>query len=151
MKKTIIIGEDNFENLINQDGYYVDKTRIIEDILDSKGGVKLFPRPRRFGKTLLMSMLNNFFDIDKKEANKEVTPKRRHHNKSNVAKLKLLVTVVNKSKVLFYLHLLEEYEIKSASNIFYKKSSTMEQDEIKQYLLKKGYKNENINRAIENI
>ena len=47
----------------------------------------------------------------KKEANKEVTPKRRHHNKPNVAKLKLLVTVVNKSKALFYLHLLEEYEI----------------------------------------
>lgn len=46
---------------------------------------------------------------------------------------------------------LEEYEFKSASNIFYKKSSTMEQDEIKQYLLKKGYKKENINRAIENI
>lgn len=47
----------------------------------------------------------------KKEANKEVTPKRRHNSKSNVAKLKLLVTVVNKSKALFYLHLLEEYEI----------------------------------------
>lgn len=46
---------------------------------------------------------------------------------------------------------LEEYEFKSALNIFYKKSSSMEQDEIKQYLLKKGYKNENINRAIENI
>ena len=46
---------------------------------------------------------------------------------------------------------LEEYEFKSASNIFYKKNSSMEQDEIKQYLLKKGYKNENINRAIENI
>ena len=46
---------------------------------------------------------------------------------------------------------LEEYEFKSASNIFYKKSSSMEQDEIKQYLVKKGYKNENINRAIENI
>lgn len=46
---------------------------------------------------------------------------------------------------------LEEYEFKSASNIFLKKSSSMEQDEIKQYLLKKGYKIENINRAIENI
>ena len=46
---------------------------------------------------------------------------------------------------------LEEYEFKSASNIFYKKYSSMEQDEIKQYLLKKGYKNENINRAIDNI
>lgn len=46
---------------------------------------------------------------------------------------------------------LEEYEFKSASNIFLKKSSSVEQDEIKQYLLKKGYKIENINRAIENI
>ena len=46
---------------------------------------------------------------------------------------------------------LKEYEFKAALNIFYKKSSSMEQDEIKQYLLKKGYKNENINRAIENI
>lgn len=56
MKKTIIIGEDNFESLITQDGYYVDKTKIIDDILDSKGDVKLFPRPRRFGKTLLITI-----------------------------------------------------------------------------------------------
>jgi len=70
--KKIIIGEDNFENLINQDGYYVDKSKIIEELLDSGGGVKLFPRPSRFGKTLLISMLNNFFDIDKKEKNKDL-------------------------------------------------------------------------------
>ena len=44
---------------------------------------------------------------------------------------------------------LEEYEIKSASNIIYKKSASMEQDEIKQFLLKKGYKTENINKAME--
>ncbi len=44
---------------------------------------------------------------------------------------------------------LEEYETKSASNIIYKKSASMETEEIKQYLLKKGYKLENINRAIE--
>ena len=44
---------------------------------------------------------------------------------------------------------LEEYETKSASNIIYKKSASMESDEIKQYLLKKGYKIENINKAME--
>ena len=44
---------------------------------------------------------------------------------------------------------LEDYEIKSAENILYKKSISMEQEEIKQYLLKKGYKMENINKAIE--
>ena len=46
---------------------------------------------------------------------------------------------------------LEEYETKSASNIIYKKSDSMEQDEIKQYLLKKGYKMDSINRAFEEI
>ena len=68
---------------------------------------------------------------------------------------KLASKGLNKSDIEEYIYEnkdeLEEYEIKSASNVFYKKSSSMEQDEIKQYLLKKGYKNENINRAIENI
>ena len=44
---------------------------------------------------------------------------------------------------------LEMYEIKSAANIFYKKSNSNDQEEIKQYLVKKGYKIENINKAIE--
>lgn len=68
---------------------------------------------------------------------------------------KLASKGLNKSDIEEYMYEnkdeLEEYEFKSASNIFYKKSSSMEQDEIKQYLVKKGYKNENINRAIENI
>ena len=68
---------------------------------------------------------------------------------------KLASKGLNKSDIEEYIYEnkdeLEEYEIKSASNVFYKKSSSMEQDEIKQYLLKKGYKNENINRAIDNI
>ena len=45
---------------------------------------------------------------------------------------------------------LEEYEIKSAENIIYKKSASMEDDEIRQFLLKKGYKTENINKAFDN-
>ena len=68
---------------------------------------------------------------------------------------KLASKGLNKSDIEEYMYEnkdeLEEYEFKSASNIFYKKSSSMEQDEIKQYLVKKGYKNENINRALENI
>ncbi len=44
---------------------------------------------------------------------------------------------------------LEQYEVQSAKNIFYKKQASMEQEEIKQYLLKKGYKKENINKAME--
>ena len=69
-------------------------------------------------------------------------------------KYKLLAKGLNKDDIEDYLYEnkedLEEYEIKSASNIIYKKSSTMEQEEIKQYLLKKGYKNDNIKQAFEN-
>ena len=68
-------------------------------------------------------------------------------------KYKLLAKGLNKNYIEDYIYEnkeeLEEYEIKSISNIIYKKSLSMEQDEIKQYLLKKGYKSENINKAIE--
>lgn len=68
-------------------------------------------------------------------------------------KYKLLAKNLNKNDIEDYLYdnkeELEEYEKKSAGNIIYKKSSSTEQDEIKQYLLKKGYKIENIQKAIE--
>ena len=67
-------------------------------------------------------------------------------------KYKLLAKGLNKNDIEDYIYEnkeeLEEYEIKSISNIIYKKSLSMEQDEIKQYLLKKGYKRENINLAM---
>ena len=62
MKKALPIGVDNFERLI-KDGYcYIDKTLLIKELLDLKGGVNLFTRPRRFGKTLNLSMLRYFFE-----------------------------------------------------------------------------------------
>ena len=56
------IGVDNFEDLITKGYYYVDKTLLIKDLLDKKGKVNLFTRPRRFGKTLNMYMLRYFFE-----------------------------------------------------------------------------------------
>lgn len=68
-------------------------------------------------------------------------------------KYKLLSKGLEKNKIEDYIYNskdeLEEYEIKSAQNIIYKKSSSMEEDEIKAYLLKKGYKVESINQAME--
>ncbi|WP_300713314.1 AAA family ATPase [uncultured Acetatifactor sp.] len=62
MKKALPIGIDNFERVI-KDGYcYIDKTILIKELLDLKGGVNLFTRPRRFGKTLNLSMLRYFFE-----------------------------------------------------------------------------------------
>lgn len=74
MKKPLPIGVDNFEKIV-RDGYcYIDKTMFIKELLDLKGEVNLFLRPRRFGKTLNLSMLRYFFedtgDIKKNEENK---------------------------------------------------------------------------------
>lgn len=60
--KPLPIGIDNFEKLICGGFYYVDKTMFIKELLDMRGEVNLFTRPRRFGKTLNMSMLQSFFE-----------------------------------------------------------------------------------------
>ena len=57
------VGIDDFKKLRQSDFYYIDKTRLIEQLLQNWGEVNLFTRPRRFGKTLNMSMLKNFFEI----------------------------------------------------------------------------------------
>ena len=61
------IGVENFEDLITHGYYYVDKTLFIKELLDMKGKVNLFTRPRRFGKTLNMSMLRYFFEKGEKD------------------------------------------------------------------------------------
>lgn len=62
MKKALPIGVENFEDIVRSGYYYVDKTLFIKELLDLKGKVNLFTRPRRFGKTLNLSMLRYFFE-----------------------------------------------------------------------------------------
>ena len=57
------VGIENFEEIRKLGFYYIDKTRLIEQLLQGWGKVTLFTRPRRFGKTLNMSMLKSFFEI----------------------------------------------------------------------------------------
>ncbi|MDO4554946.1 MAG: AAA family ATPase [Lachnospiraceae bacterium] len=57
------VGVDDFKEMMEKEYYYVDKTGLIKDILDKKGKVNLFTRPRRFGKTLNMSMLQYYFEL----------------------------------------------------------------------------------------
>ena len=61
--KKLPVGIDSFEKLRREDFYYIDKTGLIRDLLNNWGEVNLFTRPRRFGKTLNMSMLKSFFEI----------------------------------------------------------------------------------------
>lgn len=63
-KKKLPIGIENFEEIRTKDFYYVDKTGLIKELLDNWGKVTLFTRPRRFGKSLNMSMLKSFFEPD---------------------------------------------------------------------------------------
>ena len=70
--KRIGIGVSDFKHLIEEDFYYFDKTKFIDEIIKDGAQVKLFTRPRRFGKTLNMSMLKYFFDIKGAEENRKL-------------------------------------------------------------------------------
>ena len=70
--KKIPIGVENFKEIINNNCYYVDKTKFIEEILNDGSKIKLFTRPRRFGKTLNISTIKHFFDIKNNEENRKL-------------------------------------------------------------------------------
>ena len=70
--KRLAIGVDDFKKIIKENCYYIDKTKFIEDILEDGSGVKLINRPRRFGKTLNMTTLKYFFDIENAEENRKL-------------------------------------------------------------------------------
>ena len=71
-KKNLPVGVDNFETMIQKNYYYFDKTGLIEEILKSGTSRILFTRPRRFGKSLNMSMLKYFFNIENKNENRKL-------------------------------------------------------------------------------
>jgi len=64
MKKQILIGEESFGKIREDDFFYIDKTLFIKELLENRGAVTLITRPRRFGKTMNMSMLRYFFDAN---------------------------------------------------------------------------------------
>ena len=72
MKKKLPIGISDFKKIIDGNYYYFDKTEFIENLFEEVSKIKLFTRPRRFGKTLNMSMIKYFFDIENKDGNKKL-------------------------------------------------------------------------------
>ena len=79
-KKAVPVGIEDFKRIINEYYYYVDKTMLIEELLINRAPVTLFTRPRRFGKTLNMSMLKYFFDVKNKEKNKKLFENLKIYN-----------------------------------------------------------------------
>ena len=72
MKKGIGVGIEDFKKIIEEDCYYFDKTNYIEELLKDKTEIKLFTRPRRFGKTLNMTTLKYFFDVKNAKENRKL-------------------------------------------------------------------------------
>ena len=139
-----------------------EKTKVLKYIIYKKRSEQEIRN--KFAKTIDENMLEDIIEY-LKEANyindKEFIEKTINNFKvlKNLSikemKYKLMAKGLNKEDIEDYFYEnkeeLEEYETKSASNIIYKKSDSMDQDEIKQYLLKKGYKMDSVNRAFEEI
>ena len=137
-----------------------EKTKVLKYIIYKKRSEQEIRN--KFAKTIDENMLEDIIEY-LKEANyindKEFIEKTINNFKilKNLSikemKYKLMAKGLNKDDIEDYFYEnkeeLEEYEIKSASNVIYKKVGSMEQEEIKQYLLKKGYKMDSINRAFE--
>ena len=71
-KKKISIGVEDFKEIIDKDGYFVDKTLMIKELIESNAKVTLFTRPRRFGKTLNQFMIRRFFEDESTEKGEKV-------------------------------------------------------------------------------
>lgn len=74
--KNLGIGYEDYRNFIDEDRYYVDKTLLVKDIKEKGGKVTLFTRPRRFGKTLALSMLRTFYELEYDSEGKEIDNSR---------------------------------------------------------------------------
>lgn len=83
LKKRIPIGIENYKEMIEKNYYYVDKTLMIKDLIDKGEKVILFTRPRRFGKTLDMSMIRTFFE-DERDINGNKTDNSIYFNGKNI-------------------------------------------------------------------
>jgi hypothetical protein len=71
-RKGIPIGHEDFKRIVNEDCYFVDKTLLIEELLESKAQTTLLTRPRRFGKTLNLSMLRRFFEDERTQRGERI-------------------------------------------------------------------------------
>ena len=87
MKKTIQVGTSDFKEIIEGNHYFVDKSLLIKEFIQNSAKVILTPRPRRFGKTLNMSMLKYFFNIETKEETRDLFNGLHIENEKEIMKM----------------------------------------------------------------
>ncbi len=101
IKRAIPIGVESYKEIIDSDYYYIDKTRLIMDLLTQKSKVTLFIRPRRFGKTLAQSMLRTFFEEEIDSDGKTVDNSRYFEGKKIMGAGRQFTCHMGKYPVIF--------------------------------------------------
>ena len=121
--KKIGIGYENYKEFIDQDMYYIDKTLLIRDIVEKGGKVTLFTRPRRFGKTLALSMLRTFFEKEY-DYDGNVVDKRRYFEGKRIMEAdEKILSMMGKHPVI-------KLSLKSAKQPDFKNAGLRLRDEI---------------------
>ena len=149
MKKTIQVGTSDFKKIIQDNHYFVDKSLIIKEFVENGADVILTPRPRRFGKTLNMSMIKHFFDIENKEENKNLFKGLKIENEKEIMKMQGRYPVIflsfkdqkhfnfnnlEESISILISHLFRDYEYLLDSE----KLSELDKKELKRYMAKEA-------------
>lgn len=149
MKKTIQVGTSNFKELIEENHFFVDKSLLIKEFVQNGAKVILTPRPRRFGKTLNMSMIKHFFDIENKEENKNLFKGLKIENEKEIMKMQGRYPVIflsfkdqkhfnfnnlEESISILISHLFRDYEYLLDSE----KLSELDKKELKRYMAKEA-------------
>ena len=149
MKKTIQVRTSDFKKIIQDNHYFVDKSLIIKEFVENGADVILTPRPRRFGKTLNMSMIKHFFDIENKEENKNLFKGLKIENEKEIMKMQGRYPVIflsfkdqkhfnfnnlEESISILISHLFRDYEYLLDSE----KLSELDKKELKRYMAKEA-------------
>ena len=121
--KKIGIGYEDYKRFIDDDMYYVDKTMLIEDIIERGGEVTLFTRPRRFGKTLALSMLRTFFELEYDNNGNPVDKKRYFEGKRIMGAPDEILSMMGKYPVI-------KLSLKSAKQPSFREAALQLRDEI---------------------
>ena len=121
--KKIGIGYEDYKRFIDEDMYYVDKTMLINDVIKKGGEVTLFTRPRRFGKTLALSMLRTFFELEYDKNGNPVDKKRYFEGKRIMEAPDEILSMMGKYPVI-------KLSLKSAKQPNFREAALQLRDEI---------------------
>ena len=121
--KKIGIGYENYKEFIDEDMYYIDKTMLIYDVIEKGGKVTLFTRPRRFGKTLALSMLRTFFELEYDYNGNVIDKKRYFEGKKIMGAPEKILSMMGKYPVI-------KLSLKSAKQPNFKSAALQLRDEI---------------------